>query len=323
MSRSLLAVTISIVGVSWAALAFAADSKESGAEYYKIVNVATGKVLALESDSPSAGDQAVLATDKGNNAQQWKIEKSDGFCQMTNRTSGMALDVNGWSNDEGNPIIVWDAKTFGDQNDNQLWSWDAASQSSDKGVRIKSKSSGLVLDVDGDGKIVQNSSNDSTKSQWWRIVSLQKPKYVRLVNANNGWVLALDSDSATAGARAVLAKPLDSKNKDYKLQEWKLEKDGDYYKLLHRDSGLALDVSDESNEEDHPIIAWDDKSGSDGNDNQRWTWDGAAPTKDKPARLKSKSSGLILDFDDDHNAVQRSANSSSKSQLWLVVEADD
>jgi hypothetical protein len=327
---------LTIVGLSaWLSLcavpAFGAETGDSNATYVKLVNAATGKVLAVEDDSTTAGSPAVLAADKGSKDQQWKLEKSDDFYQLTNRQSGLALDVNNWSNDAGNPIVVWDAKSAADQNDNQLWSWDAA-QGSGKGVHIKSKSSGLVLDVDEAGKIVQNNADDNAKSQRWLVVDvagpktdtgqpkadLSQPKYVKLVNAESGKVLAVEDDSEYAGGRAVLAKDVDNKDKNSKDRQWKLEKDGNYYQVVNRPSGLVLDVSDESTDEDHPIIVWDDKPSADGNDNQRWTWDGNPPTKGKPARLKSKSSGLVLDVDEDGKLVQRSANKGAKSQLWIV-----
>ena len=134
-------------------------------------------------------------------------------------------------------------------------------------------------------------------------------KYVKLVNANTGKVLAVADDSDEAGAKAVLAK-----NDGSKGQQWKLEKDGDHYKIVNRKSGKVLDVAQESTDEDAPIIQWDDKA--EGNDNQRWAWDGDG----KSRRLKSKSSGLVLDADNDGKIVQKKANEKAKSQLWEVVE---
>ena len=137
-------------------------------------------------------------------------------------------------------------------------------------------------------------------------------KYVKLVNANTGKVLAVADDSDEAGAKAVLAK-----NDGSKGQQWKLEKDGDYYKVVNRKSGKVLDVEGESTEEGGAIIQWDDKS--EGNDNQRWSWEG----KDKDRRLKSKSSSLVLDVGDEGAVVQRKADEKSKAQLWRVVEVKE
>ena len=133
-------------------------------------------------------------------------------------------------------------------------------------------------------------------------------KYVKLVHADTGKVLAVADNSDEAGAKAVLAKDDGSKG-----QQWKLEKDGDFLKIVNRKSGKVLDVEGESTEEGGGIIQWDDKA--EGNDNQRWSWEG----KDKDRRLKSKSSNLVLDVGDDGSIVQRKADEKSKPQLWRVV----
>ncbi|HZY83984.1 MAG TPA: RICIN domain-containing protein [Gemmataceae bacterium] len=137
-------------------------------------------------------------------------------------------------------------------------------------------------------------------------------KYVKLVHADTGKVLAVAESSDEAGAKAVLAKDDGSKG-----QQWKLEKDGDHYKVVNRKSGKVLDVEGESTEEGGGIIQWDDKS--EGNDNQRWSWEG----KDKDRRLKSKSSSLVLDVGDGGAVVQRKADEKAKGQLWRVVEVKE
>jgi hypothetical protein len=135
-------------------------------------------------------------------------------------------------------------------------------------------------------------------------------KFVKLRNADTGNVLAVTNNSEEAGARVIVAKD-DGKNES---QQWKLEKDGDHYKVVNRKSGKVLDVSQESTEEGGEIIQWDDKT--EANDNQRWSWEGDG----KQRRLKSKSSSLVLDVDDDSKVVQRSSADKAKAQLWEVVE---
>jgi hypothetical protein len=137
-------------------------------------------------------------------------------------------------------------------------------------------------------------------------------KYVKLVHADTGKVLAVADDSEDAGARAVLAK-----DEAGPARQWRLEKDGDHYKVVNRKSGKVLDVFEESSEEGAAIIVWDDKA--EGNDNQRWSWVGDGQNR----RLKSKSSGLVLDVDEEGKAVQRKADDKAKGQLWKVVEVQD
>ena len=83
----------------------------------KLVNVATGKVLAVEDDGSDAGARAVLSKDNDGAARQWKIEADGDYLKLTNRKSMLALDVSGESTDDGGIIIVYDDKADG--NDNQ------------------------------------------------------------------------------------------------------------------------------------------------------------------------------------------------------------
>ena len=137
-------------------------------------------------------------------------------------------------------------------------------------------------------------------------------KYVKLVHADTGKVLAVADNSDDAGAKAVLAKDDGSKG-----QQWKLEKDGGHYKIVNRKSGKVLDVEGDSKDEGGGIIQWDDKS--EGNDNQRWSWEGTG----KDRRLKSKSSELVLDAGDENAVVQRKADDKAKGQVWRVVEVKE
>jgi len=134
-------------------------------------------------------------------------------------------------------------------------------------------------------------------------------KYVKLVHADTGKVLAVADNSDEAGAKTVLAKDEGSA-----AQQWKFEKDGDHYKITNRKTGKVLDVEGASKDEGASIIQWDDKA--DDNDNQRWSWQGSGKTR----RLKSKASDLVLDMGDDGAIVQRSADDKAKGQLWTVVE---
>src|SRR5258708_6411148 len=134
-------------------------------------------------------------------------------------------------------------------------------------------------------------------------------KYVKLVHADTGKVLAVAEGSDESGAKVVLAQDDGSE-----AQQWRLVKDGDFYKLVNRKSGKVLDVFQNSDEEGAEIIQWDDKS--EGYDNQRWSWEGTG----KARRLKAKSSGMVLDIGDSGQVVQKKSDDKAKGQLWTVAE---
>ena len=138
-------------------------------KFVRLVNVDTGKVLAVADDSDEAGARAVLAKlDKDNKAQQWELKKDDKHIALVNRKSGKVLDVYEDSKDEGGAIIIWDAKDEGV--DNQRWSW----VGDGKERRLKSKSSELVLDVGSNGEVVQKKQDDKAKGQLWEVVEVKK-----------------------------------------------------------------------------------------------------------------------------------------------------
>jgi hypothetical protein len=330
METAMLHKIIPFLGVLLCATPLLAADQQSLPVEVKIVNVDTGKVLAPENDSTEEYTVVTLSDDNNTPIRQWRLDKDEHGYKLLNADDQHSLDVAHGSKDDGAIIITWPEKTAENGGatenggfDNQRWVFDKFDLEDPKPIHIKSKFSGLALDVVGGNHIVQHTVDDTATSQLWKLVYAHPTQYFKLVNANTGWVLALESDSAAAGDRAVLAKSLDNKDPHSKQQQWNLEKEGDELKLVQRASKLVLVVSDASKEEDHPITLGEIASSAPGSDNQCWLWVGDAPAKDKPARLKSKSSGLVLDVDDDGNIVQRKPNDSAKSQLWLAVNAGE
>lgn len=145
-----------------AALLVAAPSRPADEKYVKLA-LADGRVLSVENDSDDSAAQAVAAKEGDSLAQQWRVVEDGKHFKLVNRKNGKLLDVNEDSKDEGARVIIYDEK--GEDNDNQRWSWDGKG----KARRLTSKSSGLVLDVDGDGKVVQNKADDKAKGQLWTV----------------------------------------------------------------------------------------------------------------------------------------------------------
>ena len=247
----------------------AADSQPA-TQTVKIVNVGTGKILGVQDDLEDDSTPAFLMKDEWNPARRWTIEKDGNYLKITNRKSDKARDVSGDSLDEEGAIIIWPAKASEDGNDNQRWSWDGDG----KERRLKSKSSGLVLDVATDGSIVQRPADPKSKSQLWRIA---EPAFVKLVNVDSGKVLGISGDSDDDEAQATLVKDDASTPEKRHAREWKIDVLGPFLKLTNRKSGKVLDVSGFSPDEGGIIIQYGDKPDGDpeGNDNQRWSWEGA------------------------------------------------
>src|SRR3954470_22684951 len=162
MSRLRLA----LIAAFTLSLTFAAAAAEE-AKYVKLLNVNTGRVLAVTDDSDENEARAVIAKDEPNKARQWQLVKDGQFLKIVNRKSGKVLDVNNASKDEDGEIIQWEEKT--DDNDNQRWSWEG--KGDDR--RLKSKHSGLVLDVTAEGKVVQKKADEKSAGQLWKVVEVK------------------------------------------------------------------------------------------------------------------------------------------------------
>jgi hypothetical protein len=137
-------------------------------KYVKLVQPDGGMVLAIANGSDENEAKAVVAKDDNSPSQQWRLVPDGDFVKIVNRKSGKVLDVFNESADEGSPIIQWDDKSEG--NDNQRWAWEGAG----KARRLKSKSSGLVLDVADENAIVQKKPDDAAKGQLWQVVEVKE-----------------------------------------------------------------------------------------------------------------------------------------------------
>jgi hypothetical protein len=170
MSRWLACVAV-LAAVGFAA----ADDKkdETKAEpVVKLVHVDSGKVLAVADDSEEAEAKCVLAKDEdGKDARRWRVVKDGDWLKLVNVKSGKVLDVNNASSDEGGELIIWDDKGESDT-DNQRFQWDGKGDER----RLKAKHSGLVLDVTGEGVVVQNKADEKNKKQLWKVVEVKAEK---------------------------------------------------------------------------------------------------------------------------------------------------
>ncbi len=143
--------------------------------YVKLLNVDSGKILGILddctkvlTDNDALLGQAVLAPDdKSNIARQWRIEKDeDGQLKIINRKSGQVLDLYQSRHIEGAAIIQW--PEWQPKYSNQRFEWQG--EGTDR--RLMNKCSGMVLDVDDDGKIIQATSDPASKTQLWRVVKV-------------------------------------------------------------------------------------------------------------------------------------------------------
>jgi hypothetical protein len=166
-----LAFAAALAAVGFAAADDKKDDKKAE-PVVKLVHVDSGKVLGVADDSEESAARCVLAKDEeGKDARQWRVVTDGDWLKLVNVKSGKVLDVFEASGDEGAALIIWDDKGEGDSS-NQRFQWDGKGDER----RLKGKGSGLVLDVTGEGVVVQNKADEKNKKQLWKVVEVKKEK---------------------------------------------------------------------------------------------------------------------------------------------------
>jgi len=134
-------------------------------------------------------------------------------CRVVNRNSGKVLDVSGASTADGARIVQW-PWTGGA---NQRWT---VLPNPDGSVRLRSVNSGKVLDSpagSAQGAALDQSTETSSDTQWWRLVPAATAGYYRIVNVHNGWCADVSGGSTADGAGVIQWAPNGGAN-----QEWQL-----------------------------------------------------------------------------------------------------
>ncbi|MCH5188095.1 MAG: RICIN domain-containing protein [Oscillospiraceae bacterium] len=185
----------------------AVRNRAAGAKKYTVINVGTGKALAVID-----GGLAYADIDEGNSAFVWGFNPTgtDTF-NLKNSASGMSIDVPGLSTEDGRELIVYATNS----GDNQKW----RVETGENGLStITSVSSGLTLDGSGE-KIAQRSADGSAYQQWRLTEVTERDEYKVLVNGTevqfNTKPYRPDSSS---GVLCELRPVLDAIGADYSYQ---------------------------------------------------------------------------------------------------------
>ena len=96
----------------------------TGDGYYKIRNVASGKLMEVAGLSRANGGNVALWQDADAPQQHWAVTPiGDGYHLITNRLSGLSLDVSGGSTAEGADIHQWDYQSAPSSNGGSSATW--------------------------------------------------------------------------------------------------------------------------------------------------------------------------------------------------------
>ncbi|WP_339250463.1 CBM35 domain-containing protein [Paenibacillus sp. FSL P2-0136] len=134
----------------------------------------------------------------------------------------------------------------------------------EKMVKIQPKHSGKALDVDRVSSdplaVINQWANGDGNNQLWRFLDLGTG-YYQIQSVHSGLVIDILPGSATQ----QICQNTMAKGTIPDSQQWKLVKDGDYYKIVNKSNNKVITVNGASNSNGASIIVADDQA----KDNQR------------------------------------------------------
>lgn len=172
--------------------------------YFRIVHLATGKVIDIEGASKGNGARALLWDWHGGHNQQFQLKPvpGSGKVMIIARHSGQALDISGASTADGAQLLQWPQHNGA----NQQWTLTPAFNAPGRVFTLAAVHSGLVAtDVNGQVQLRQKRWGDDPRQQW-RIEPLdgERAGLFRVVNVGSGKVLDINGNSGDNGAHVIL-----------------------------------------------------------------------------------------------------------------------
>ena len=225
-----------------------------GSGLYKIVNVATGKVLDVAGASTYNGARVQQYADNGTKAQQWAVRKTpDGYMLTSALSSAYVLDLSAASTSNGTRVQLYESNGT----KAQRWNLIACNAIIPEGLyEATCKASGKDLDVAG-GSIynasnVQQYAGNGTPAQRFYFKFDETDGYYAVLAAASGLALDVSGAADWNGANVQLYEPNNSR-----AQKWAVSKNSDgTYTLRSAIGGRALDVSGASNADGANVQTW-------------------------------------------------------------------
>ena len=223
--------------------------------YYLVSGVGSSMVLDVRGASKAKSANVQIYTKNGTKAQQFHIERVNGYYRIVNDNSGYCLDVYGGSSANKANIqqYPWNGTNA------QLWEFEDAGSGY---FYIKNVGSGKALDVYGgksaNGTNVHQYTANGTTAQKWKLTTLSGAPVSGVVEETEGpndyvgqggtyhIFSMVDTEYAVdlyGGSAKDLANIQLYKYNGTAAQSWVFSYQGNgYYKITNKKSGKALDV---------------------------------------------------------------------------------
>jgi hypothetical protein len=216
---------------------------------YVVISNPAGQVLAPagRNDTERSGGafleaQAYVA---GARHQMWVMKPARGGFKLFNKLSGMVVTPTGWGTSNGTQLVQWSDSNV----DTQIWQ-------SNKLTSLVNGQSGMAVTQVGGYPIVQNTAIGATDQQW--SVEAADPGYHRIRNVTTGKVLTPHAWSRDAGTAIVHWYQAAAGSSEDRIQQWALKADapGGGYRIVNRETGLAITPDGWSTSATTRLIAW-------------------------------------------------------------------
>ncbi|MDO4532642.1 MAG: RICIN domain-containing protein [Coriobacteriia bacterium] len=256
---------------------------KEGDSQYRLVNLATGKALAIANDRAGSGVSLVAQTSVAGKKSQTFIFQTrhgvftdDVYTIRTVLTGKRALSpYKGKLKAKVNSALT----TY----DNKLYQkWQIKAVAGKQNVyTIENIATGCRL-TGASGKPAKLYKASNALNQWWKPIGINGK--VIFKNTGTGNVLQLYNGAYTAGTLTTCVKQNNAKKQRWTVKRVQLVGSGVYELDLAANRSLALEIPESSTAQNAQVKTWDDIDTS----NQRWYYDASSKT------LTNVNSGKVL-----------------------------
>lgn len=288
-----------------------AETGYSPTVYYKIKNVASGRLLSVLGGGVSNGDNAILYDDVDATDQFWYLQDSEqGYTKFINVRSGRALSLDQGATANGTVVHLWQYLTGHPDQD-----WLVAPGTTTDSVSITNrKRAGAALSTvtagTANNTLVQVWDNVGASDQAWQIIPVQTfdPSVLhQIINKNSGSSLSVLGAGTTDNSPAIVFTDITAPDQYWKIQDI----GGGYHHLVNNKSGRILSLTGGGTGNGTIAMIYDDVSASD----QAWTIT-AQPNGYYKLVNQRRTTGVL-------SVVGAGTANSTQAQIWDDVSAND
>jgi alpha-L-arabinofuranosidase len=289
-----------------------ADTGYRPGGYYKIRNVASGRLLSVLGGGTNNGDNGVLYDDVNATDQLWYIQDSaQGYRKFINVRSGRALSLDQGATANGTHVHLW--QYLGGYPD-QEWLVAPGATSGTVTITNRKRADAALSTVNAgtaNNSLVQVWDNVNASDQSWQIVpvqTFQDPTVLyQIVNKNSGSLLSVLGGDTADNSPAIVYADVTAPDQYWTVKDI----GGGYHHLVNNKSGRLLSLTGGGTGNGTIAMIYGDVGASD----QAWTIT-AQPNGYYKFSNQRRTTGVL-------SVVGAGTANSTRAQIWDDVSAND